>query len=288
MLLHRRLGSVQVVNTLESALTTGGDILGHGTDRHGLLGSSSSSSKDSKEHNKDGRIQYAHFGSFDLLHTYVPNHGWKPERHQERCEWDEAIVTFLEQRRNLTERPMIWCGDLNCAHRPDDSTDEAKFRSEWDRDNPIYGGKRERYEAAIPLEERGIPGFADSERRRFDQMLTAGGLVDAWRRLHPVVPDGPAPDRSEPQWTWRGSAALEGGYKARYEGMAQRIDYFLVTEELMKERVTGCDILGHGTDRQGFLGSDHCPMSLRLRGPSEPGPREEEPCNDDVSTDELP
>ena len=47
--------------------------------------------------------------------------------------------------------------------------------------------------------------------------------------------------------------------------MGQRLDYFLVEENMIDERLKHCEILGHGADRQGFLGSDHCPVQLDLR-----------------------
>ena len=50
----------------------------------------------------------------------------------------------------------------------------------------------------------------------------------------------------------------------RYEGMAQRLDYFLLPEGFAEERLKSCEILGHSIDRQGFLGSDHSPVILDL------------------------
>jgi len=287
MLVHHRLGEVNVVNNLATAL-----------DR----------SKEN-EHEKDGRLQYARFASFDLLHTYVPNRGWSSESCQKRRDWDNALIRFLKRRAELTTRPLVWCGDLNCAHRPEDSTDEVFFRSEWDAKKKEYNGNRAKYEAVTPLEERGIPGFADSERQRFDALLAAGGLVDVWRRLNPVDPDAAPPDPEEARWTWRGAGSLSNAYHARYEGMAQRLDYFLVPGAMMATRVRSCEILGRGQDRrpdQGFFGSDHCPVQLVLGSAEGEGEEqqegtaqqaqeareeeneEEETCNDDVSTDEWP
>ena len=45
-------------------------------------------------------------------------------------------------------------------------------------------------------------------------------------------------------------------FRARYEGMGQRLDYFLLSD-MLAPRLQRCEILGHGTDRQGFLFSDH-------------------------------
>lgn len=53
----------------------------------------------------------------------------------------------------------------------------------------------------------------------------------------------------------------------RYEGKAQRLDYFLLGEAL-RPRLAACEVLGRGTERTGFLGSDHCPVQLELRSAS--------------------
>jgi exonuclease III len=73
----------------------------------------------------------------DLLHTYVPNRGSTRESIQRRREEDEAVLAFLTERAALgPHTPLVWCGDLNVAHTPDDSTDEKFFRDEkWNRNS---------------------------------------------------------------------------------------------------------------------------------------------------------
>merc|ERR1711879_807091 len=115
---------------------------------------------------------------------------------------------------------------------------------------------------ATPPDDRGIPGFSNNERRRFGELLEAGNLFDAWRQLHPV-PDTP-PSASDPAFTWRGTPAVQSHFRARYEGMGQRLDYHLLSHAL-SERLLRCEILGRGAERDGFLGSDHCPVLLELR-----------------------
>ena len=43
-----------------------------------------------------------------------------------------------------------------------------------------------------------------------------------------------------------------------------RLDYALVSEGL-RDLVESCEILGHGSGREGFMGSDHCPVLLTLK-----------------------
>eukprot|EP00411_Alexandrium_monilatum_P033870 CAMPEP_0175341468 /NCGR_PEP_ID=MMETSP0095-20121207/6354_1 /TAXON_ID=311494 /ORGANISM="Alexandrium monilatum, Strain CCMP3105" /LENGTH=403 /DNA_ID=CAMNT_0016638879 /DNA_START=17 /DNA_END=1225 /DNA_ORIENTATION=+ len=250
MFVHRRLGPAEgaVVCSLDDALAACSSEVAHGRKR--------------PEHNPEGRIQYASFAGFDLMNTYVPNNGWTGERHAERKRWDEGVESFLSARSKAQPRHLIWCGDLNVAHRPEDSTDEEAFRGEWDRDGKRFATK-EAYLEAIPEDDRGIPGFSNNERSRFDRLLAAGSLVDAWRHLHPA--NGPKPDAGDAAFTWRGTPAVQSRFRARYEGMGQRLDYFLVSEALVSQ-VVRCEILGRGVTRLGFLGSDHCPVLLELKG----------------------
>ena len=50
---------------------------------------------------------------------------------------------------------------------------------------------------------------------------------------------------------------------AGYYGKGMRIDYVLVARALTP-RVESADVLGSGNERDGFLGSDHCPLLLQL------------------------
>src|SRR5690606_23097252 len=79
--------------------------------------------------------------------------------------------------------------------------------------------------------------------------------VDAYRMLHP--------EPSDRDYTWRGTAPTNMP-TARYYGKGMRIDYVIVSSQL-KDRVEAVEICGYGRDREGFMGSDHCPVLLRLR-----------------------
>ena len=170
-------------------------------------------------HHPDGRFQFARFDGLDVLHTYVPNRSWKPEGVRKRREWDEELLGFLLARREMAPNvPFVWCGDLNVAHTPDDSTDEDFFRSLW---GDSEFASREEYHRVTPQGDRGIPGFSDNERDRFGQILHSVGLFDAWRELHPspIQAGAPPPHRSENAFTWRGTTRTPGRQQpARFEG----------------------------------------------------------------------
>lgn len=58
------------------------------------------------------------------------------------------------------------------------------------------------------------------------------------------------------------------GFPDCRQGM--RIDYFLPSAALAS-RVAEVKVFGSGADREGFLGSDHCPVMLTLRATDEKG-----------------
>ena len=250
LLVHTRLGRVRVRSSLAGARAEYADA------------EPRASPSTAGEHHPEGRLQYVCFRSFDLLQTYVPNRGWTPERCAVRRAWDEDMQAFIAARRGRTTRPLLWTGDLNVAHTPADSSNEEVFRAEWDRDGKRFVD-RAAYLAATPETDRGIPGFSDGERARFTALLHAGGFADAWRHLHPAPEPNEPTDPGAALYTWRGTPAAQQVFRARYEGMAQRLDYFLLSEAL-QPRLRRCDIMGHGAERKGFLGSDHCPVLLEL------------------------
>ncbi|GAA0175256.1 hypothetical protein LIER_41879 [Lithospermum erythrorhizon] len=190
------------------------------------------------KHEKDGRVILAEFDSFQLLNTYVPNNGWKEEESsfQRRRKWDKRMRDFV--LRN-TDKPLIWCGDLNVSHEDIDVSHPEFFST----------AKLNGY---IPPndEDCGQPGFTPAERRRFGNILRDGKLIDAYRYLHK--------DKDmEKGFSWSGNPI------GKYRGKRMRIDYFLVSEKL-KDRIVECEIHGNGIELDGFYGSDHCPVSLEL------------------------
>jgi len=86
------------------------------------------------------------------------------------------------------------------------------------------------------------PGFTIEEREKMDELL-ASGFVDTFRNLYP--------DKIEYSWwSYRSNA--------RANNTGWRIDYFIVSNELMSS-VDDCRI---HTD---IFGSDHCPVELELK-----------------------
>ncbi|CAE8582691.1 unnamed protein product [Polarella glacialis] len=194
----------------------------------------------------EGRVILATFESFDLLATYSPNNGTDAPAFVRRAAWDAAMKQDLSKK----SRPLVWVGDINCAAEDVDVT-----HPEWMMQQCYQGD---------PEDMRGQPGFTLGERRRFRELLEVGRLLDSHRLLHPSSPSGPPPP-SGPHFTWRGHPPVHQPV-ARYHGKGMRIDYSLISEEL-RPRLAASDILGHGSERHGFMGSDHSPIRLHLRSP---------------------
>ncbi len=110
---------------------------------------------------------------------------------------------------------------------------------------------------------RGQPGYTLIEQRRFGRILEEGRLIDAFRHMNPTP--------CENDFTWRG----HGPEHARYYGRGMRIDYTIVSRDLLEMvRIVRAVVLGRGIDMKNFYGSDHCPILLELK--EEKGQKEEQ------------
>jgi len=94
---------------------------------------------------------------------------------------------------------------------------------------------------ARPKENQGKKGFTTEERSGFDSYLKQG-FIDTFRLF----------EKSGGHYTWWSHFA-----RARERNIGWRIDYFLVTEELIP-------FIKSAKIHEETLGSDHCPISLEL------------------------
>ncbi|KAJ7945768.1 DNA-(apurinic or apyrimidinic site) lyase [Quillaja saponaria] len=207
--------------------------------------------KTANKHEPDGRVIMAEFETFCLLNTYAPNNGWKEEEKsfQRRRKWDKRVLEFVLQS---SDKPLIWCGDLNVSHE-DIDVSHPEFFSAAKQNGYIPPNK----------EDCGQPGFTLAERKRFGAILKEGKLVDAYRLLHK--------DKDmERGFSWSGNPI------GKYRGKRMRIDYFVVSEKL-KDRIIACEMHGQGIELEGFHGSDHCPVTLELSQATSGSKESEEP-----------
>lgn len=133
--------------------------------------------------NKEGRIIAADFDTFWVVTCYTPNSKGDLSRLSLRYDsWDRACLAYLQ--RLETEKPVLYCGDMNVAHQEID--------------------------LANPKPNIGKHGFTDEERERFGDYLAAG-YVDTFRAAYP--------DKTEAYtwWThWANARARNVGWRIDY------------------------------------------------------------------------
>lgn len=108
------------------------------------------------EHDKEGRVITAEFEDFFVVTVYTPNSQRELTRLSYRLKWEKAFLAYLKKLEE--KKPVIFCGDLNVAHK------------EIDLKNP----KTNRHNA----------GFTDEERACFTTILESG-FVDSFRYFYP-------------------------------------------------------------------------------------------------------
>jgi exodeoxyribonuclease-3 len=104
----------------------------------------------------EGRVLTAEFDDFYLVTVYTPNAvddlQRLPLRHKH---WDPAFLAYVRELEK--KKPVIFCGDLNVAHTPDD--------------------------LANPKPNEGKKGFTLEEREGFQNFIDAG-FIDIFRKTH--------------------------------------------------------------------------------------------------------
>lgn len=109
------------------------------------------------EHDDQGRAITCEFDDFFLVNVYVPNSGNGLVRLPYRMSWDVALLAYLKELEKT--KPVVYCGDLNVAHRPIDiKNDKSNYNK--------------------------TPGYTQDEIDGMDRYVNAG-LIDTFRTLHP-------------------------------------------------------------------------------------------------------
>jgi exodeoxyribonuclease-3 len=105
--------------------------------------------------NEEGRVIAAEYDHFYLVNVYTPNS--KPDlsrlslRHKN---WDPAFLAYVAALQK--KKPVLFCGDLNVAHTPDD--------------------------LANPKANEGGHGYTTEERSGIDAIISVG-FVDSFRHF---------------------------------------------------------------------------------------------------------
>ena len=109
-----------------------------------------------EEHDHEGRVITLEFSDFYMITVYTPNSQDELARLDYRMKWEDDFLAYIKTLEE--KKPVIFCGDLNVAHK------------EIDLKNPKTNRKN--------------PGFTDEERGKFT-VITESGLIDTFRYFYP-------------------------------------------------------------------------------------------------------
>ena len=109
-----------------------------------------------EEHDQEGRVITLEFPDFYMVTVYTPNSQEELARLPYHMTWEEEFLKYLKKLEET--KPVIFCGDLNVAHK------------EIDLKNPKTNRKN--------------AGFSDEEREKFSVLLE-NGFIDTFRYFYP-------------------------------------------------------------------------------------------------------
>ena len=108
------------------------------------------------KHDTEGRVITLEYEGYYLVTVYTPNSQSELARLSYRMEWEDNFLKYLKGLEK--KKPVIFCGDLNVAHK------------EIDLKNP--GPNRRN------------AGFTDEEREKFTRVVESG-FIDTYRYFYP-------------------------------------------------------------------------------------------------------
>jgi len=153
----------------------------------------------------EGRVMTAEFEKFYLVNVYTPNAKNDLSRIPIREQWDPAFLEYCKQLE--TDKPVIFCGDLNVAHTEND--------------------------LARPKDNDGKKGFTREERNGFQDMVNAG-FVDTFR----IFTQG---NGHYSWWShWGGARERNVGWRIDYVMVSKQLSPQVTSAEIHPE-VLGSD-----------------------------------------------
>ena len=155
-----------------------------------------------EEHDHEGRVITLEYEKFFMVTCYTPNAQRELTRLDYRMDWEDAFLKYIKALDE--KKPVIYCGDLNVAHK------------EIDLKNPKTN--------------RGNAGFTDEEREKMSVVLSSG-FTDTFRYLYPDK------ENAYSWWSYRMNARAKNvGWRIDYficsDRIAQKIDDALIYPEI--------------------------------------------------------
>lgn len=156
------------------------------------------------EHDHEGRVITLEFSDFYFVTVYTPNAQDGLRRLEYRMKWEDDFLAYI---KSLDEKkPVIYCGDLNVAHK------------EIDLKNPKTNRKN--------------PGFTDEERGKMTTVLESG-FTDTFRYLYPDL------EQVYSWWSYRFQARMKNaGWRIDYFICSERLN------QKINDAKIHCDIFG--------------------------------------------
>lgn len=157
--------------------------------------------------NTEGRVVAVEYEDFFVVTVYTPNSKDDLSRVKLRHKiWDPAFLAYCKELDK--KKPVIFCGDLNVAHQPDD--------------------------LANPKANAGKHGFTDEEREGIDVIIKAG-FTDSFRHF---TPEG---NGYYTWWThWANARERNVGWRIDYVFVSNRL-MKRVTRAFILPEVLGSD-----------------------------------------------
>lgn len=156
-----------------------------------------------EEHDHEGRVITLEYPDFYFITVYTPNSQNELARLDYRMKWENDFLAYLKKLEET--KPVIFCGDLNVAHK------------EIDLKNPKTN--------------RNNAGFTDEEREKFTALIDAG-FIDTFRYFYPDL------EGVYSWWSYRFSArAKNAGWRIDYfltsASLKDRLQDAMIYNEVM-------------------------------------------------------
>lgn len=156
-----------------------------------------------EEHDHEGRVLTLEYPDFYFVTVYTPNSQNELARLDYRMKWEDDFLVYLKKLEET--KPVIFCGDLNVAHK------------EIDLKNPKSNRKN--------------AGFTDEERGKFTALVEAG-FIDTFRHFYPDL------EGVYSWWSYRFSArAKNAGWRIDYfltsVSLKDRLEDAMIYSEVM-------------------------------------------------------
>jgi exodeoxyribonuclease-3 len=158
------------------------------------------------EYDTEGRVITLEYPEYYLITVYVPNSGSELKRLDFRQGFDKEFRAYTSKL--AATKPVIYCGDLNVAHKPIDLKN--------------------------PTSNHHNAGFTDEERTDFTAQLDAG-FTDTFRHFYPDLAD------TYSWWSYRfGARSRNAGWRIDYFVTSSALDDKLQDAKIHNE-IMGSD-----------------------------------------------